>query len=151
MPGMDGEALVIRRRMKATREELFAEWTDAEGMANWMCPGDIMSVQVTVDLRVGGSLLIVMRDSRKTYEHRGQFTVIDPPAKLAFTWIADATDLQPTLLTVEFLIVSQTESELVLTHEKFPRREVRDRYKGGWGQIIARLDEYLQAKGRASK
>jgi uncharacterized protein YndB with AHSA1/START domain len=117
-----------------------------EGMRAWMCPGNIQSVDVRMDPRVGGSLLIIMRDPNGVYEHRGQFTILDRPAKLAFTWIAEATDMRPTLVTVEFFVVSESASDLVLTHEKFPRKEVSDRYRGGWGQIIGRLEEYLQSK-----
>jgi uncharacterized protein YndB with AHSA1/START domain len=146
IPGKGTEALIVRRRIQATREELFAEWTDTESIGMWLCPGDIIATDVHMDLRVGGALLIVMRDANKSYEHRGEFTIIDPPAKLAFTWIAEATDFLETLVTVEFLPVSEIETEIVLTHENFPRSEVRDRYQGGWGQIVQRFDEYLHGK-----
>src|SRR5262245_51239710 len=112
----DDNTLIIRRRIRATREELFAQWTDPESMRLWMCPGNIVSSEVHMDLRVGGSLLIIMRDLDKSYEHQGEFTVIDPPAKLAFTWIATATELRPTLVTVEFFVINESETELVLTH-----------------------------------
>ena len=142
----DPDKVVIRRRIAASREELFDAWTDPESLRLWMCPGDIVSVDVTVDLRIGGALLITMRDRNKAYEHRGEFTIIERATKLAFTWTAQATDFLPTLVTVEFLVVSEVETDLVLTHEQFPRREVSDRYRGGWAQIVLRLDEHLQAK-----
>jgi len=145
-PSADANTVVIHRRIAATREELFDAWTDPEGMRSWMCPGDIVSVDVQMDLRVGGSLLIIMRGPDRAYEHRGEFTVIDRPAKLAFTWIAAATEFRPTLVTVEFLVVSQSETDLVLTHQQFPRSEVADRYRGGWAQIADRLDAYLHGK-----
>jgi uncharacterized protein YndB with AHSA1/START domain len=146
IPDLDYHSLVIRRRIAATPEELFEAWTDADGMREWMCPGDIRRAEVRMELRVGGSLLVIMHDDEKAYEHKGQFTIIERPSKLAFTWIAAATDMQPTLVTVEFLPISKTESELVLTHERFPRKEPADRYRGGWSQIVARLDTYLQAR-----
>jgi len=145
MTAPGNEALVIRRRVRATPEELFSEWIDPENMGAWMCPGDIVSTQVHMDLRVGGMLRIVMRDSKTTFEHRGEFTLIEPPTKLAFTWIAAATDQKTTLVTVEFTPISGTETELVLTHQDFPRPEVRERYRGGWGRILERLDQHLQA------
>jgi len=138
--------VVIRRRIAATREELFDAWTDPESLRLWMCPGDIVSVDVTIDLRVGGALFITMRDRNTAYEHRGEFTIIERATKLAFTWIAQATDFRPTLVTVEFLVVSEVETDLVLTHEQFPRSEVSDRYLSGWAQIVLRLDEHLQGK-----
>jgi len=144
-PGGPGK-VVIRRRMAATREELFDAWTDPESMRSWMCPGNIVSAEVKMDLRVGGSLLIVMRGPAETFEHRGQFTVVERPSKLAFTWIAKATDLRPTHVTVEFFEVTRTETDLVLTHEELARDEVRDQYQGGWNQIADRLAQYLERR-----
>ena len=146
--GPDDHSLVIRRRIAATPEELFDAWTDANGMRDWMCPGNIRSVEVRIEPRVGGALLIIMHDANKTYEHKGEFTIVERPSKLAFTWIAAATDMRPTLVTVEFLPISGIESELVLTHERFPRKEPADQYRGGWSQIVARLDSYLQTRRR---
>jgi uncharacterized protein YndB with AHSA1/START domain len=138
-----GDKVVIRRRMEATPEELFDAWTDAAGMGSWMCPGDIRSTEVTLELRVGGVLLIVMRNAHESFEHRGRFTAIERPRKLAFTWIAAATEMKPTLVTVEFLPVSPTHSELVITHESLPSQSVRDQYNGGWASIAERLDRWL--------
>ena len=141
-------SLVIRRRIAATPEELFDAWTDADGMRDWMCPGNIRSVEVRLEPRVGGSLLVIMHDADKTYEHTGEFTIVERPSKLAFTWTAAATDMHPTLVTVEFLPVGEIETELILTHERFPRKESTDQYHGGWSQIVARLDTYLQTRRR---
>jgi len=138
-----GGKLVIRRRIAATREELFDAWTDPESMRLWMCPGDIVSSDVEMDLRVGGTFRINMRGPRESYEHGGEFIVIERPSKLAFTWIARATDEQTTLVTVEFFEAGRAFTELVLTHERFPRKEVRARYETGWGQIVDRLGRHL--------
>ena len=140
--------VVIRRRIAATPEELFDAWTDADGMREWMCPGNIQSVEVRMEPRVGGALLVIMNDGSKTYEHRGEFSIVDRPVKLAFTWIAAATDMQPTLVTIEFGRAAEFETDLVLTHERFPRKEASDQYRGGWGQIVTRLDAYLQSRRR---
>jgi uncharacterized protein YndB with AHSA1/START domain len=138
-----GHSLVIRRRIAATPEELFDAWTDPGGMRDWMCPGNIVSAEVRMDPRVGGPLLVIMRDAEKTHEHRGEFLIVQRPVKLSFTWIAASTDQQPSVVTVEFLAISERETELVLTHERFPRQESSDQYRGGWSQILARLDAYL--------
>lgn len=142
----DAGRLVIRRRIAAAREELFEQWTDPESMRVWMCPDDIVSTDVLMDLRVGGSLLITMRGATRAYEHRGEFTIIDRPAKLAFTWISGATDSRATLVTVEFFEVSETESDLVLTHDELPTTQAKDQHRAGWNQIIGRLDQFLQSK-----
>ena len=141
-----GNTLVVRKRIPVSREEVFDAWIDPQGMRIWMCPGNVLAADVRMDPRVGGSLLIIMRNNEETFEHRGQFTIVDRPAKLAFTWISDATDSRPTLVTVEFLALADNQTELVLTHEKFPRAEARDQYRGGWSQIVNQLEEHLHRK-----
>jgi uncharacterized protein YndB with AHSA1/START domain len=142
--------LVVRRRFAVSREELFEAWTNADTMGLWMCPGDVISAKVHMDLRVGGSLLILMKDGGKTYEHRGVFTVIDPPSTLAFTWIAAATDMRETLVTVEFRAIGDQETELVITHDKLPGSEVQDRYRSGWASLVEKLADYLQTNRRTT-
>ena len=139
---IDAERLVIRRRLPATQEQLFAEWTDPKGMREWMCPEDVVSSDIRMDPRVGGSLLILMRGPDTVHEHRGEFKVVDPPNKLVFTWIAKATADRPTLVTVEFRAVGDNETELVLTHELFPTTGTRDQYRGGWSLILDHLEAY---------
>jgi uncharacterized protein YndB with AHSA1/START domain len=136
--------VVVRKRISATREELFDAWIDPVGMREWMCPGDIQTTEVQIDPRVGGSLVIFMRGPKETFEHRGEFTVVDRPSKLAFTWMAKATGWRPTLVTIEFAEVTPNETEVVLTHQDFPDDEVLAQYRGGWNQITDRLRQYLQ-------
>ncbi len=140
----ESSQIVIRKRIPATREELFDAWIDPEGMAEWMCPGNIVSAAVQLDFRVGGSLVIVMHGPTDTFEHRGEFTIIERPSQLAFTWMAKATGWRPTLVTIDFLAVNPNETDLVLTHRELSSGEVRDQYRGGWGQITDRLRQYLQ-------
>jgi uncharacterized protein YndB with AHSA1/START domain len=137
--------LVVRRTFAGTREQLFDEWTDPEGMAAWMCPGDIVSSDVQLDLRLGGALRITMRGPNAAYEHRGEITALERPAKLAFTWIAKATDDRPTLVTVEFFARGKNQCEVVLTHDNFPRPEARQQYEGGWARILERLAQHRDA------
>ena len=136
--------LVVRRRIAATREELFDAWTNHAGMRVWMCPGSVSSAEVEMDLRIGGALRILMRDAAAAYEHHGVFTVIDRPAVLAFTWIATATDMHATLVTVEFIARGELDTEVVLTHERWPRSEGRDQYRGGWSSILDKLAAFLR-------
>ena len=138
--------LVIRRILPAGREQVFAAWTDPESMRDWMCPGDISTAEARLDPRVGGSYRIVMRDRAGAYEHTGEYLVVEPPAKLVFTWIAESTGNRPSLVTVE-LFPHEDGCELVLTHEKLPEGEVLARYRGGWGQITDRLIAQLTRGG----
>jgi len=143
-PGQ-GEAIVLRRRIPASRDEVFAAWIDGDGRRAWMCPGDITSADVQLDPRVGGALRILMHGPNGSYEHWGEFTAFERPSKLAFTWCAKATDFLPTLVTVEFREAPDGQCDLRLTHERFPRPEPRDQYRGGWAQILIRLEIFLRS------
>ena len=141
-------SLSIRRRMPATREVVFEAWTDPEGIREWMCPGDAVSAEAKLDVRVGGSYRIVMKSKTRDYIHTGVYQVVDPPSKLVFTWTREEDEV-PTLVTVEFLPHGD-ETELILTHERFPDADVMKRYQGGWATIAEKFAAYL-ARSSPSK
>jgi uncharacterized protein YndB with AHSA1/START domain len=136
--------VVVHRRIAATREELFDAWIDPQGMQEWMCPGDVISAEVQLEPRVGGNLFILMKGPTRTHEHTGQFRVFERPSKLAFTWTASNLEGQITIVTVEFHKVSNSETELILTHESIPKKDVSDRYQSGWTKIVDLLETYVQ-------
>ena len=51
-----------------------------------------------------------------------------------------------TLVTVEF-VPHGDESELVLTHERFPKADEAQRYESGWGTIADKFAAYLSCRG----
>jgi uncharacterized protein YndB with AHSA1/START domain len=146
-----GDTVEIRRLIRATPEELFDAWIDPDGMRTWMCPGDVVSADIRMEPRIGGSLSILMRTPTQTHEHTGEFRAVERPSKLAFTWTAANLDGQITLVTVQFLKVSGSETEMVLTHERIPRKEVRDRYQSGWAKIAGLLADRFEGASRRSE
>jgi len=139
--------VVIRKMLPASREDVFAAWTDPESIALWMCPGDVTRTEAQFDVRVGGSYRILMKGKSQDYDHTGECQVVEPPSKLAFTWTSKGTDHETTLVTVEIFERGE-QSELVLTHERFPTPEHAKRHEGGWGQIADKLAVYLSEAGR---
>ena len=137
--------VLVRRRMPAPREVVFEAWTDPVGIREWMCPGNVTSAEAVLDVRVGGSFRIVMKAPDKDHVQIGTYQVVDPPAKLVFTWSSAENPSPVTLVTVEFFPHGE-ESELVITHEKFLKPDVAHRYEGGWGAIADRLAAYLQRR-----
>jgi len=134
--------VVVRRRMPAPREIVFEAWTDPQGMHEWMCPGDVVSAEAIVDVRVGGSFRIVMKRKDAEHVHIGTYQVVEPPAKLVFTWAEADNPGEMTLVTVE-LFPYGDESELVLTHERFARADLAKRYENGWSTIADKFAAYL--------
>jgi uncharacterized protein YndB with AHSA1/START domain len=138
----------IRRKMPAPREVVYEAWIDPEGIRVWMCPGDVTSAEAVLDVRVGGSYRIVMKGKERDHVHTGVYQVVEPNAKLVFTWTQEGNEVT-TLVTVEFL-AHGNESELVLTHERFTKPDVAKRYENGWGTIAQKLSAYLAQRRSAA-
>ena len=136
--------LSVRRRMPAPREVVYQAWIDPQGIREWMCPGDVTSAEAVFDVRVGGGYRIVMRGKEKDYVHTGVYQVVEPNTKLVFTWTQEGDEVT-TLVTVEFL-ARGSETELVLTHERFSQPDVAKRYESGWGTIANKLADYLMQR-----
>ena len=139
--------VVVRRRMPAPREIVYEAWIDPTGISEWMCPGDVISAEATLDVRVGGTFRIIMRSKKEVHEHVGTYRVIEPPAKLSFTWSGGNAGSEISLVTVEF-IARGNESELVITHEGFGDSDLAKRYEMGWGTIARKFSEYLTNAGK---
>jgi uncharacterized protein YndB with AHSA1/START domain len=137
--GTTDTSLRITRRIRATPEELFDAWTDADGMRTWMTPADAKDARAVLDVRVGGKFEIDMIGPRGTHEHRGEYLVVDRPKKLSFTWVSVHVANLPTVVTLEFKALSKEETELTLTHEGFPSVESRNGHLEGWGMIVDKL------------
>lgn len=136
------DKLVLRKLIPVSREEVFAAWSDPASIRHWMCPGDTQTTEAQIDFRVGGSFRIVMKGGKDDTEHSGEYQVIEPPSKLSFTWISKNTDFKTTLVTIE-LLQRGDNTELTLTHERFPSAARVRQHKGGWSRIADLLAEHL--------
>jgi uncharacterized protein YndB with AHSA1/START domain len=143
MPAEETDAVVVRRVLPVPRERVFAAWLDSALMARWMCPGETRSATVELDPRVGGKFRIVMHHGQGNADHWGEYLIIEPPARLSFTWISAATEFRPTVVTVELLERGRG-TELVLTHRDLPPAQ-RDAHQTGWTDIVAKLEAVLHA------
>lgn len=147
-PTEEGFRMSVRRRIPAPREVVYEAWIDPEGIREWMCPGDVTSAEAVLDVRVGGSYRIVMKGKERDHVHAGVYQVVEPNAKLVFTWTEEGEE-GTMLVTVEF-VPHGAESELVLTHERFRNADVAKRYENGWGTIAEKLAAFLVRQGRTT-
>jgi uncharacterized protein YndB with AHSA1/START domain len=123
--------------MPARREDVFNAWLDADGMRHWMCPGDIKETDIEIDARVGGKFRLVMHGGENDYEMTGEYVEIDPPSRIAFTWVSH-TAVGGSLVTLQFHDRGE-ETELVLTHERLPSADIAAQHEGGWTSILEKL------------
>ncbi len=146
---MSGPAfLEVVRRLPAPIAEVFRWWTEPELLARWMTP--IGTVEADVDLRVGGSLRIVMRSGDTVIEHSGTFLEINPPGRLVFTWASPFTGDEPSLVTVDLEPDGDRATVVRLHHSQLPDA-VAESHRGGWGTMLDRLAAGLEeGQNRAS-
>ena len=57
----EGRDLVLMRVIDAPREKVFKAWTDPELLKQWFAPLPWTTPRVEIDVRPGGSSLVVMR------------------------------------------------------------------------------------------
>ena len=140
MPGSPPSAHV-KRILRAPAASVFAAWTDPAAMAEWMTPTGTATAEV--DLRVGGRFRLVMADEHLRIEHTGVYQTIQPPALLVFTWRSEFTGMRDTLVTVRLTERGSHETEIEVTHELATDGEASS-HAGGWGQLLGRLQAYLE-------
>jgi uncharacterized protein YndB with AHSA1/START domain len=84
-PAGDRE-LVLTRLIDAPRERLYAAWTDAEMLKRWFAPLPHTTPIAELDVRPGGSSLVVMRDPQgNDYPNRGVYLEVVPNERLVVT------------------------------------------------------------------
>jgi uncharacterized protein YndB with AHSA1/START domain len=140
-PPDPGDSLRIERTFDAPPHDVFDAWTSVEVLKRWWhAEHDWETPFAEVDLRVGGVIRVTMRnpDDGKEYGGGGEYTMIDRPRRLAFTWAWDGDDeSRRQLIEVEF--VDQGEcTTVVLTNSGLPEPEVDD-YRDGWSNSFDNL------------
>jgi uncharacterized protein YndB with AHSA1/START domain len=143
---MSGETLLIERAFQAPAQAVFDAWTNEEVMRRWFHgQHDWETPDAQVDLRVGGTVRVVMRDPVKDAEYGGggHYTEIDPPTRLAFTWTWD-NDTRQTLIEIDF------EEADGVTTVRFIHSDLRDEesvrsHEDGWTKCFDNLERTLKA------
>jgi uncharacterized protein YndB with AHSA1/START domain len=132
-------AVIVRRTIAASAEDLFDAWLDPEALAHWMRPGTIHSTVARVEPHVGGSYEITMQGTSGPIVHKGVYRAIDRPKRLVFTWRSPGTEQRDTLVTVDFLRVEKR-TEVIVTHEQLPESAMTS-HRNGWTSGLQHLDD----------
>ncbi len=131
--------LTVKRTIPAPRKEVFEAWLSPEALTEFIRPMPEMNVpKVEVDAREGGAFLIIMEAGGEELPHRGEYRTINRYDQLAFTWISPAT-VPGSLVTIDFVELGDSETEVTLHHVGFPNEEMRGNHEGGWTGILDTL------------
>jgi uncharacterized protein YndB with AHSA1/START domain len=145
----DNRTVRIERTFQAPAEAVFEAWTSEEVIRRWwQAERGWETSEAEVDLRVGGAVRVVMRDPDKDEEYGGggTYTEVDPPNRLAFTWIWDG-DTRRTLIELDFE-ESAGATTVRLTHSGLWDEEAVRSHEHGWGNVLDNLGRDLEASRR---
>jgi uncharacterized protein YndB with AHSA1/START domain len=138
--------LRMERTFRAGAQAVFDAWTSEEVMRRWWrVEPDWETPVAEVDLRVGGAVRVVMRTRDGTeYGGGGQYTEIDPPRRLAFTWTWDGDDKRQ-LIEIDF------EERDGVTTVRFTHRDLWDEeavrsHEDGWNGVFDNLAREVEAR-----
>ena len=131
----------IKRSFEAPAERVFDAWTSAEVMRRWW---HAERGWETPEAEVGGAVRVVMRDPDKDEEYGGggEYTVVEPPTRLAFTWVWDDEPEWQTLIEIEFEEIDGR-TTVHFTHSGLWDEEAVRSHEGGWGACFDNLERVL--------
>lgn len=140
--------LTMERTFDAPADRVFEAFTSEEVLRRWFHAGsDWETPEARIDLRVGGEVRLVMRDPHEgeDYGARGRYTEIDPPRRLAFTWLWDDEKLDQVEQMIE---IDFTEAD-GRTTVRFVHRDLWDdetvtSHEGGWTRAFDNLHREVE-------
>lgn len=137
--------LRIARTFDAPVAQVFDAWTSEEVLRRWLhgMPG-WETPTAEVDLRVGGTIRIVMRDPADGTEAgaTGEYRVIDPPRRLVFTWVWDDQPDRPQLIELE-LSERDGRTMVSMTNSAIPTDGRLESQERGWQVCYDNLERLL--------
>ena len=142
----DERILRLSRHFDAPREIVFRAWTDASWLVRWMGPQQCTCPEAKTDLREGGALLIVIRNSEgQDHTAHGIYQAIAAPEHLSFTWRWEQDDgsLGHEMLIEIAFRESGNGTDMIFTQTRFPTDESRDQHEGGWTSAFESLADNL--------
>ena len=143
------DTIVVEIDISAPPERVFQAWTDPQQRLAWW--GDdamYRGTKMESDLRVGGKWRTEGRKSDgTTFAVWGEYTRIEPPRALGFTWNHNwgESKLPETKVLIE-LTATSSGTHLALTHSGFVDATERDDHNKGWQRVLAWLQSYLQPR-----
>jgi uncharacterized protein YndB with AHSA1/START domain len=134
----------IERTFQASAEKVFDAWTNEEVIRRWFRPqAGWLEPDAEVDLRVGGAIRVVMRNPNgEPVGAGGEYTLIERPHRLVFTWTFDDDPSNEQLIEIEF-IEEDEGTRVVFVNSQISDRERRDSQYDGWSTCIDEMQRVL--------
>ena len=99
-------SLETKRFIRASRDRVYAAWTDPAQLRQWFGPENVETRNLIADVRVGGQFRWELTDPEgKEMTISGEYREVHPGKKIVFTWqLQEAEDWKnhSSIVTVEF-------------------------------------------------
>ncbi|QFY60855.1 SRPBCC family protein [Rhizobium grahamii] len=144
--------LFLVREFDAPREKIFKAWTDPVLMKEWFVPRPWSIAEAKLDVRPGGSNLIVMRSpDGQEFPNRGVYLEIVENEKIVFTdaftsaWVPSQKPFFVAIILLEDLGNGRTKYTATARHWTAADKEEHEKmgFHEGWGKCADQLAELL--------
>src|SRR5262249_50286657 len=135
----------LERVIPATQPEVFTALTEPGQVARWWGPKGFTVPRIDVDMRVGGAYRIAMQPPEGDVFHiTGEFTEIDSPARLAYTFRYEEPDPddRETMVILSFRDLGDA-TGLAVDQAHFATEARRSLHEQGWSDSLDRLEEIV--------
>lgn len=152
---MNDDYLEVSRTLAASRDKVFAAWSQPEQFAQWYGPREVSLASCTIDFKVGGKWNCQMK-SPNGWEMwlAGEFTEIVPGRLIVKTvYPSDAAgnkqshegwsdEIQERLILTE----EADQTKVTLQYGPMPPSPGRTQAEHGWVEALECLEEFLQGQ-----
>jgi uncharacterized protein YndB with AHSA1/START domain len=138
----DEVTLELRRVLSAAPSVVFRAFSAQDELAKWWGPEGFSVPNLDFSPRVGHSYRIEMQPPEgDPFYLTGEFREIDPPTRLAYTFVwedPDPDDVE-TLVELSFRDLGEA-TEVVLTQVPFQTEARRELHRSGWTDSFDKLE-----------
>ena len=141
----DERTLVLTRTLNAPIELVFEAWTDPKHLVHWWGPKDFTLPHCEQDFRVGGAYRFCMRaPDGSDHWVRGEYTHINAPTRLVFTWLREDGDDDIWCDTIVEIVLERRgkQTRLTLSQTTFATVAHCEEHAIGWGECLDRMEAY---------
>lgn len=142
----DQRTLVLTRTLNAPRELVFEAWSDPKHLVRWWGPTDFTLPHCEQDFRVGGKYRFCMRaPDGSDHWVRGEYTHINVPARLVFTWLREDATGDIWCDTVVEITLEQRGAATLLTLNQTTFATVAhcEEHAVGWNECLDRMVAFV--------
>lgn len=135
--------LELKRVMQQPRPAVFAAFTDQDEVVKWWGPKGFTVPELEFEARVGERYRIKMQPPEGDPFHlAGEFREVDPPSRLAYTFVWEEPDPDDVETIVELSFGDLGEStEVKLRQGPFKTEARRSLHRDGWTESFDKLEQ----------